>query len=112
MPKNPTVTVVTATTGHSELRRAIESVAIQTYARWEHHVFVDGPEWKERADAAIDEIDDDRLKVVHLPFATGKGGWNGHRIYAAAPYLASSDYVCWLDDDNWFDQNHLETLVQ
>src|SRR5579864_8829985 len=103
MPKNPTVTVITATTGHPRLRRCIESVQNQRYARIEHLVVIDGPEWFDRADETLADMAADSLKVLRLPDPTGKNTWYGHRIYGAMPFLVLSDYVCWLDDDNWFD---------
>ena len=112
MPRNPTVTVITATIGHPSLARCIESVQNQRYARIEHWVVVDGPEWYGRTDEALSGLDHERLKVVRLPFATGKNTWNGHRIYGSMPFLVDSDYVCWLDDDNWFDADHVESLIQ
>ena len=38
--------------------------------------------------------------VVCLPHATGKGGWNGHRIYAAMGWLVPQTYIAYLDEDN------------
>jgi hypothetical protein len=46
-----------------------------------------------------------------LPFNTGGGGYNGHRIYAAMPYLVDADFVAFLDEDNAFCQNHIESLM-
>ncbi|HTQ09320.1 MAG TPA: glycosyltransferase [Fimbriimonadaceae bacterium] len=112
MPKNPTVTVITATIGHPQLKRCIESVRDQRYARIEHLVVVDGPEWYDRADEVLAQADHDRLQVLRLPHATGKNTWNGHRIYGSMPFLVLSDYVCWLDDDNWFDEDHVESLIR
>jgi hypothetical protein len=34
-----------------------------------------------------------------------------HRIYGAAPYLAKGDLICFLDEDNWMDEIHVESLV-
>lgn len=112
MPTPPTVCVITATTGHPGLARCITSVQEQSYAMVEHLVVVDGPEHDARADAILDALPDRRgVKVVRLPHATGKGTWNGHRIYGAMPMIAMTDYVCWLDEDNWFDEEHLETML-
>src|SRR6188474_3105614 len=111
MPKNPTVTVITATTGHAGLLRCVESVRDQTYNRLKHVVVVDGPKWSEKVDERLAEFEGD-VEVLTLPWPTGLDRFNGHRIYGAFPFLLESDFVCWLDDDNWFDPRHIESLVQ
>src|SRR5688500_474382 len=109
----PSVAVITATTGHPNLGNCIRSVQAQTYAHVEHLVVIDGPEWYARADAVVNAMSDTpRLKVMRLPHPTGKNQWNGHRIYGAAPSLMLTDLVCWLDEDNWLDADHLASLVQ
>jgi glycosyltransferase involved in cell wall biosynthesis len=108
----PSVTVITATTGHTRLRRCLESVQSQTYSNLQHLVVVDGPEWFERADATIASVEGANVEVLRLPHATGKDLWYGHRIYGAMPLIVLTDYVCWLDDDNWFDEDHVAALVE
>ena len=49
--------------------------------------------------------------ALSLPYPTGKQRWNGHRIYAAFSLLCNSEFVCFLDDDNWFEPDHLASLV-
>ena len=103
----PLVTVITPTTGAHYLRQAIESVQHQTYSRIQHLVVVDGEHPK-----AIPILQDyPHLDVIKLPYATGVDRFNGHRIYGASIYLARGDYICFLDEDNWFDPNHIESLV-
>lgn len=46
--------------------------------------------------------------VINLPENTGRADgviWNGHRIYAGLPFMLNADYVIFLDEDNWFDEN-------
>jgi hypothetical protein len=111
MPKNPTVTVITASTGHAGLVRCLESVRDQTYNRLKHVLVIDGPKWVEGVESAVEEFDGD-VDVVKLPYPTGEDRFVCHRIYGAFPFLVNSDFVCWLDDDNWFDPRHIESLVQ
>ena len=33
-------------------------------------------------------------------------------IYAAYPHLINSDYILFLDEDNWYEPNHVETLIK
>lgn len=85
----------------------------QTYAMVEHLLVIDGPEWNERVDAILATLEETRgLKIIRLPHPTGKNTWNGHRIYGGMPSIAMTDFVCWLDEDNWFDPEHVESLVE
>jgi glycosyltransferase involved in cell wall biosynthesis len=109
----PIVTVITPTTGAPYLKQAIESVCAQTYANIQHLVVVDGI--YQEANKIIDEckmgVNGGDIDVVNLPYATGIDRYNGHRIYGAAIYLAKGDYVCFLDEDNWFEPDHIESLM-
>lgn len=107
------VTVVTATTGQPELERAVQSVQSQTYANIEHLLVVDNPQ----AAAQVHEIcrrnqGSVPCHCMELPYKTGEFGFNGHRIYAASAFLARGDYVSFLDEDNWFDADHIASLVE
>jgi len=54
------------------------------------------------------------IAVVELPFNTGKvdnQSFYGHRIYAGFSQLVNADYVFFLDEDNWFDNFHVESLI-
>lgn len=105
---NPLVTVVTPTTGAPYLRQAIESVKSQTYDNIQHMVVIDGKHPK--ADYITSEYLG--IDVIKLPFATGTDRFNGHRIYGASAFLAQGDFICYLDEDNWMEPNHIESLVE
>ncbi len=102
-----TVTVVTAATGHRHLGRCVESVRRQTFPGVRHWVVADGPE----RGAAVRAIVGGGAEVLVLPEPTGLQRWNGHRIYAAASLLVNTEFVCFLDEDNWFDDDHVASLV-
>lgn len=104
------VTVITPTIGSLKLRDAVNSVRSQTY-RCKHLIVVDGPQYK---DKVWDMNGIDGVEILTLPENTGKTGGNfyGHRIYAAIPHLINSDYILFLDEDNWYEPNHVETLVK
>ena len=48
---------------------------------------------------------------MFLPYNTGANGFNGQRIYASIPHLVNADYVFFLDEDNWYEPDHVKTLV-
>lgn len=102
---NPLVTIVTATTCTSYLRQNLNSVASQTYDNVQHLVVIDGKHHADKLDYDI------AADLITLPYATGTEQYNGHRIYAAATYLAKGDYIIYLDEDNWLEPNHVQTLV-
>lgn len=104
----PLVTVVTPTTGAPELRQAIESVKAQSYPNVQHLIFVDGSH--ERARGILSDFP--HVDVVFLPYATGTDRFLGHRIYGASAYIAKGSLICFLDEDNWFDPDHVEQLVE
>jgi glycosyltransferase involved in cell wall biosynthesis len=103
------VTVITPTTGSHYLQKNIESVTAQTYDNVEHLVVIDGKEFSSKAMPALVMSS---ATVLMLPHNTGHSQYNGHRIYGAVPYLVDSDYVMFLDEDNYIDPTHVETLVK
>ena len=102
------VVVITPTVGSAKLLDAIESVKNQTY-KCKHVVVVDGPEYRPSVFDVVKP--DDGIYLVSSPENTGANGFNGQRIYAAYPHLINSDYILFLDEDNWYEPNHVETLV-
>src|SRR5262249_1843988 len=49
--------------------------------------------------------------LIDLPYPTGKDGFNGHRIYGGSTFLGRGDFFCFLDEDNWFDPDHVAALL-
>lgn len=109
------VTVVTAATGNPILEKNIESVARQTHADVTHLVLIDGPERILAVDNIVNRMN---IKYLHnvllhsLPYPVGKDRWNGHRIYAAATFLAESDYIMYLDEDTYLEPTHIEDCIK
>lgn len=99
------VAVVTATTGRETLKQTIESVANQTVS-CKHYIFVDGEQ-----DKFIYQYDKNN-KWCYLPVRTGGNGMMNGGIVAASAFLVQEDLICWLDDDNWFEPNHIETMLE
>ena len=109
------VSVITATTGNARLADCIESVRNQTYKNIEHVVVVDGRSRWESVSEILDALEfpnGSNEHVIVLPHPTGLNRFNGHRIYGGFSFLASGDYIAWLDDDNEFTPSHIESLVR
>jgi len=106
-----TVAVVTATTSRKELQQAINSVCAQTYP-CQHYIFFDGVD-----DSGLLSVQagPHGLPIFHrctLPVRTGGNGMMNGGIVAASAFLVQEDLICWLDDDNWFEPDHIEKLVE
>lgn len=106
-----TCTIVIAATGNPVLAQAVDSALSQDYPGCQVWVVIDGPEFEQPVRAITDSRACDRLRVWQLPENTGANGFYGHRIYAASSFLINTDYVCYLDQDNWMDPNHVTSLV-
>lgn len=105
--------VIIPTTGRPTLRRAVQSVLDQTYPGVVVVVVVDGPQFGEGVLAAIDDmLPNPRIQILPLPQNTGANGYQGHRIYGSIPQLLNQDWIFYLDDDNWFEPEHVAECVE
>lgn len=105
------VTVVTATIGLQLLKQAMESVQAQSYPLVEHFVVIDGCDHEAAVNALLPQNRRHPLTVLVLPKNTGSDGYLGHRIYGAAPFLVNGRFIAYLDEDNWFEPDHLTHLM-
>ena len=105
----PLVTVVTPTTGNTTLLRALESVSRQSHKHIQHLVFNDGVELQPELKKQTQQYN---IDLIEIPYPTGRDRFNGHRIYGASVFLGKGDYFCFLDEDNWFDTNHVASLLE
>lgn len=103
------VLVITPTIGKAEVLDAVHSVAAQKFVgEIDHLLVVDGVEY---ADSQI--FAEINLPKIVLQKNVGKNGFYGHRVYAAMSHLISEeyDYVIFLDEDNWFTEDHVQICV-
>lgn len=107
------ITIITATVNHPFLTHAVESVRAQVYPEVEHVIVVDGPEFERPVRKTLERIDPlpRNLHVFVLPKRTGANGWCSHRIVSGLPFLLDSPYVAYLDQDNWYEPDHLTSLM-
>ncbi|WP_386698642.1 glycosyltransferase family 2 protein [Lonepinella sp. MS14436] len=84
------------------------SVQNQTYP-CKHYVFVDGKKFWDKVKPLEAKYPD--VEFIYLPMNTGGNGMGCLRILAAAPFLINEDIICLLDDDNWYDENHIEGFI-
>lgn len=105
----PTVAVITPSLARASLEQTILSVQQQSYP-CTHYVFIDGKEYHAEAQKILAKYPD--VQAVFLPNNTGKNGWDNSYINAASAYLIKEDIVCYLDDDNIFTPNHIQSVVE
>jgi hypothetical protein len=104
-------TVIIPTTGSSEVRKAIESVLTQT-EKTEVYLVCDGQKYSGKVHViAADYAGQKNFHVSYLPINVGANGFYGHRIYAAFTHLINTEYVLYLDQDNWFDNEHVRSCI-
>lgn len=113
--------VITPTTGAPELEQAIQSVARQGDGV-EHWVVVDGVQFAEKSIKIVQDNPQPHLRIIILPENTGmpynhfwgelESGFYGHRIYASIAGLINAKYTLFLDQDNWFEDNHVRIMVE
>lgn len=103
--------VITPTTGDKKVLDAIRSVAKQTQKNVKHLLVVDGGRFRGNLPSTIED-ENINLRIVQLDSNTGSEGFYGHRIYAGFSHLVNEPYVFFLDQDNWYEPNHVESLIE
>lgn len=109
-------------TYHSKIewiQRSVDSLLKQTFSEFDCAVIKDGckkacdintckecSNCKETVEF-FSSIKDERFKFYTLPMNCGGAGW-GPRNFAILNY--PHDLIAYLDDDNWFEPDHLESL--
>ena len=105
-------TVIIPTTGSPEVKLAVESVLNQSHPTT-CYIVIDGDENVEKTLEVLDStINDERVQICSLPINVGAKGFYGHRVYAAFTHLIDTEYVAYLDQDNWLYRSHVENCIK
>lgn len=108
------VAIVTPTIASEYLKQCILSVQKQTYDNIVHYIFIDGQKYETHVEDTIYTClynNNKQIETVKLSKNVGEG-WYGHRVYAASSFLVDADVICYLDEDNWIEPNHIESLLK
>lgn len=107
-------TVIIPTTGSKEFSDCLSSVLNQTYKNTQAYIVVDGNEYSFNTTETVSSLKPDKEKftITHLSENVGKNGFYGHRVFAAFTHLVNSDYILYLDQDCFMDENHVETMIK
>jgi hypothetical protein len=99
--------VLIPATGAATLRQAVQSVNTQG-APTRAYVVCDGQAHQQAVQAQLQGL---QATLCVLPLNVGAGGFYGHRVYAAFAHLVLEDHVLFLDQDNWFEPDHVERCL-
>jgi glycosyltransferase involved in cell wall biosynthesis len=102
------VAIVTPTIASEHLAKCIASVDKQTYEDIVHYIFIDGCQYEPKAREIL--VGSSKTRMIELEENVGKG-WYGHRVYAASSFLVNADIICYLDEDNWIEPEHIQKMV-
>lgn len=106
----PILTII-PTSGRPELRQAVESALPASDVL----LVTDGPRGEQKCGGALYHGQNTpgygAIDFLHVPFKVGGGEWAGHRIYAAVPHLVNHEFVAFLDEDNWYEPEHLPAML-
>jgi hypothetical protein len=102
--------VIIPTTGNEIVSNAIKSVLHQT-VDVDLLLVCDGKKFKHEVETIVSEFNDDRIDVCYLPYNTGGDGFYGHRVMAGFSHLVNHDYMLFLDQDNWYQPDHVEICL-
>ncbi len=102
--KNPTFSVILPTYNRPELlKNAIESVLSQTYNDFELLVVNDGGV---EVESIVNKCDSKKIKYFNREKNRGVANARNYGLF-----WARGKYICYLDDDDMYLENHLETLI-
>lgn len=104
-----TAAVVTVTNGKREIElfQCIASILDQTYPVT-HYILCDG-------DIKVFEKIRNNYptrKVCYWDNRIGGNGWAGQRWLSAAPHLITEDVTFFCNDDDWYEENHVQTIME
>lgn len=102
-----TAAVVTVTNGKrmDQLIQCRNSIANQTYP-CEHYILCDSD-----LDVFLDIDKRFSARVCYWDNQIGGNGWAGQRWLAAAPHLITEDVTFFCNDDDWYEENHVQTIM-
>jgi len=104
-----TAAVVTVTNGKRpwELSNCIASIKAQTYPVT-HYLLCDQDFNKF---AELKRLYPDVL-LCYWDAKIGGNGWAGQRWLSAAPHLITEDVTFFCNDDDWYEENHVQTIME
>lgn len=111
MIKDKILTVITPTTGRQNLLRLRETIRSQNNSNEIYHIILwDDFRQEDAINETPEELNDEHTLSVYVPGDLGKP--YGSHLRAVGLMLAQTPWVCFADDDVWWENNHYDTLKQ
>ena len=110
----PKVIVITATIGTKYLKQCIDSVQQQTYPNIQHIIVCDGSNYYDKVSSIVKKVVKPikDVTMMTIPWNSGANKFVCNKIYASIPHLIHEPcYISFLDEDNFYDPNHIESMV-
>lgn len=104
-------TIVITTIGHPALSQAIEAALSQDHPNTRVWVVTNGKEYEHVVKPVVASFRDARLSTWTVPENIGYDMLFGCRILAASCYLVDTEYLLFLNNDDWMDSNHVSSLT-
>jgi glycosyltransferase involved in cell wall biosynthesis len=104
-------TVIIPTTGAASLERCVASVLAQTAEHVIAFLVVDGPNFQPAVVSSLGGRKSERIRLLVLPENIGGNGFYGHRVFAGCSHFVNTDFVLFLDQDNWLEPEHVASLT-
>jgi hypothetical protein len=105
--------VIIPTTGAVIAKQAVISVLNQT-VQCNVLIIYDGGEAYDFNSDILENLENkntcNRMSSMILPENVGANGWYGHRVYASVPMLVNTEFVAFLDQDNYFEPDFIEKM--
>lgn len=103
------------------LHRTLESIKNQTYKNYKIFLIGDKYEIPDEIDKIIKNLSLDKIYFENLPFAKEREKYSGEVLWSYGGVNAINhgikkalsegfDYICHLDHDDWWYENHLELI--
>lgn len=104
-------TIIITTIGDPALAQAVQAALNQDHPNTKVWVVTNGKEHEHRVTSILAAFNDPRLSSWTVPENIGYEMLFGCRILAASCYLVDSDYLLFLNNDDWMDTNHVSSLI-
>ena len=106
-----TATIVITTIGDPSLAQAIETALSQDHPGTKVWVVINGKEYEHLVLPILNRYETPRLSHLTIPENIGYEMLFGCRILAASCYLVDTDYILFLNNDDWMDPHHVSSLI-
>lgn len=107
---NPTITILTPTTGKDSLNRLVESIDNQSVKNSTYHILLWDDKREPNSPAPESFNSENRFSIVAPPGSGRNGAAPGSQLRSLGLMAAKTPWVTFADDDVWWDENHVAAM--